>query len=288
MTERSSGQRGKVAPRHIDSAANPFVKDVARLKDRRARQKTGLYLIEGVREAGRALAGGVDAQQLLVAPELVSEPGAARALTLAAESAGAELVMLSAAAFGRLSMRDNPDGVALLARSRKLLPADVGMTPGDLVLIVDGLEKPGNLGALLRTADAVGVDALLLCGSGAEGGGTDLENPNVIRASMGSLFSLPVAAGSREQVAHAVEAAGLTLVASTPHAQLSFWQADLTGGVALLLGAESAGLSAWWFERAALKVKVPMRATAADSLNVSVAGALLLYEAYRQRTAGAG
>lgn len=278
----------KLATRHIDSAANPLIKETAKLKDRRTRIKSGLYLIEGARESQRALASGVATQQLFVCHELAADLETVTALQQQASAAGAEVISVSAAAFGKLSQRDTADGFALVARISNVKPAQLRLTPTDLVVIADGLEKPGNLGALLRTADAVGVHALLVCGIGTEGGGTDLENPNVIRASMGSLFALPVATGSRQEVADAVAAAGLTLVASTPHASDSFWEADLTGGVALLMGAESTGLPYWWLERAALRVRVPMRSTAADSLNVSVAGALLLYEAYRQRTGGQG
>ncbi|MFA5550090.1 MAG: TrmH family RNA methyltransferase [Trueperaceae bacterium] len=271
-------------PRHIDSAANPYVKELARLKERRGRQKSGLCLVEGTREAERALAAGVGTRQLLLAPELVQEPDRVAALRSSALAAGAEVVTFSAAAFGRVSLREHPDGVALVAASRATPVRSLELAPTALVLIVDGLEKPGNLGALMRTADAVGVDALLLCGAGAEGGGTDLENPNVIRASMGSLFALNAATGSRAEVAAAVSAAGLRLVAATPHATDALWDADLTGGVALLVGAESTGLPDWWLERAAQQVRIPMRAAAADSLNVSVAGAVLLYEAFRQRS----
>ena len=271
-------------PRHVDSAANPYVKELARLKERRGRQKSGHYLVEGTREAERALVAGVGVRELLLAPELVQEPARVAALRSSALAAGAEVVTFSAPAFARFSLREHPDGVALVAASAAVRVNSLSLAPTALVLIVDGLEKPGNLGALMRTADAVGVDALLLCGSGTEGGGTDLENPNVIRASMGSLFALNTATGSRAEVAAAVDAAGLRLVAATPHAAASLWDADLTGGVALLVGAESTGLPDWWLARAAQRVRIPMRAAAADSLNVSVAGAVLLYEAFRQRS----
>ncbi|MFA5551652.1 MAG: RNA methyltransferase [Trueperaceae bacterium] len=278
---------GQESVRYLASAANPHLKELARLKERRGRRKAGLYLVEGLREAQRALDGGVIATELLLAPDIVSAPSETLAgLLEAARVAGAEEVHLSPAAFAQLSLRDKPDGVVLVARSRQLSPASAGLHADSLVLVVDGLEKPGNLGALMRTADAVGVDALLLCGSGSEAGGTDLENPNVIRASMGSVFAMTTATGSRAEVAAALAGAGLRLVAATPHASGSMWDADLTGGVALLLGTEGAGLPQWWLGRADLHVRIPMRATAADSLNVSVAGAVLLYEALRQRSAG--
>lgn len=281
-TERLEGRR-------IESTANPYVKDVARLKDRRGRQRSGRFLVEGARETERALAGGVGALELLLAPDLHLDVAQARSIREAALAAGATIVELSAQAFGRISMRDRPDGVALVARSSETTLASLELTPQSLVLVVDGLEKPGNLGALMRTADAVGVDALLLCGSGPDGGGTDLENPNVIRGSMGSLFALKAASGTREEVAAVLEASGLGLVAATPHATASIWSADLAGGVALLVGAEDSGLPDWWLRRSDQLVRIPMRAAAADSLNVSVAGAVLLYEALRQRTiSGAG
>ncbi len=271
--------------RHLESPANAYVKELARLKERRGRLQTGRFLIEGLRESERALAGGVPASQLLLAPELVREPRRVQALRARLEEAGSETVTFSAAAFARLSLREAPDGVALLARSAARTPADVPIAPGSLVVVLDGLEKPGNLGALMRTADAVGVDALFVAGVGGEGGGTDLENPNVIRASMGSVFSVPAASGSREEVLAALERAGLELVATSPHGALPLWDTDLTGGVALLLGAEHDGLPDWWLERASRRVAIPMRAGLADSLNVSVAGAVVLYEAFRQRAA---
>lgn len=272
--------------RHIESASNPFIKETARLKERRGRQRSGLMLVEGLREAERALAAGVAPLQLLVAPELVAQPERVEALRQAASHKGGEVLTLALPAFSHLSLRQQPDGVILVGRSQERRPGDVALSPRALVLILDGLEKPGNLGALLRTADAVGADALFVTGSGAEGGGTDLDNPNVIRASMGSVFSVRSAGGSRDEVADVVKAAGLRLIATSPDGAdaRSMWDTDLTGGVALLLGAEHAGLPAWWSDRADGRVTIPMRAQAADSLNVSVAGAVLLYEAWRQRT----
>lgn len=272
--------------RHIDSATNSFVKETARLKDRRGRLKSGLLLVEGVREAERALAAGVAARQLLLAPELVVEARRVEAMRETAADRGAQVVTLSRAAFARLSVRQQPDGVLLVAQALSRRPQDVGLKEQALVLIIDGLEKPGNLGALLRTADAVGVDALFVTGAGADGGGTDLDNPNVIRASMGSVFAVTCAVGGRDEVAGVVSAAGLRLVATTPGGAdaSSMWSTDLTGGIALLLGAEHAGLPDWWLQRAASRVTIPMRSQAADSLNVSVAGAVLLYEAWRQRS----
>lgn len=276
--------------KEIKSTANPLIKQLARLRERRERRKSGLYLIEGEREARRALAAGVKPRYFLVAPELLSDKSAAGALYLRAAAQGAKGVAVSAAAFKRLSLREGPDGVMMVGTAAPTPPAHLQLRPGSLALILDGLEKPGNLGAILRTADAMGVDALYLTGAtgdvGGEASGTDLENPNVIRASMGSVFTLPTAALSREEALSTVKAAGLRLLAAVPGGSEALWDADLTGGVAVLLGAEHAGLPRWWLEHADATVTIPMRGETADSLNVSVAGALLLYEAARQRRDG--
>lgn len=265
--------------RRIDSARNPLVKEAAALKERRARARAGLTLIEGVREVGRALDAGVRLRTLLLCPELVPSAAAGGRLEQRAEAAGAEVAILSQAAFARLSLRQGPDGVAAVAawQGRSL-----GMlAPGDgpLLLVVDGVEKPGNVGALLRTADAAGVDAVVLTGQG-----TDLANPNVIRASMGSVFAVPAAVAEAEEARGWLRSLGARTVAATPAAPDPHWSADYRGPVAIVVGAEDRGLSEAWLRSADRTVRIPMRGPAADSLNVAVAGAVLLYEAVRQRT----
>ena len=270
------------SPRRIESARNPLVKEVAALKTRRERDRTGRTLVEGLREARRAAEAGLGLVWLLLAQELwpAGQREATEALRRAAVARGAEVVELSPEAFRRLSLREHPDGVALvvLAPARGLerlaLPAD------PLVLVLDGIEKPGNVGALLRTADAAGVDGVLVTGPG-----TDLYNPNAIRASMGSVFALPVAGASRTEALAWLRATGLRVIASSPHGERAHWDADYRGGVAVVLGSEHAGLPAAWLDAAEQQVRIPMRSRAADSLNVGVAGAVLLFEAMRQRRA---
>ena len=264
--------------RRVDSPKNPLVTEVIALKERRRRARSGHFLVEGAREAERALASGVAPRTLLIAPDLaprrVAEP-----LAAAAEAAGAEVVELSAAAFERLSLRQNPDGVALVAVApdRRLAPeADLGGGP---VLVLDGLEKPGNVGALLRTADAAGATAVVVTGEG-----TDVENPHAVRASQGSLFALPVYVAPRDEALAALKGRGFRLVAASPRAGLAHWEADLTGAVALALGTEDRGLDPAVEAAADVLVRVPMLSRAADSLNVAAAGAVVLYEALRQRS----
>ncbi|HKI55737.1 MAG TPA: RNA methyltransferase [Trueperaceae bacterium] len=268
------------SPRRVESARNPLVKQAAALKARRARDATGLTLIEGAREVARALAAGVAVRSLLLCPELGPEPAALDLLVRDAEAAGAEVAFLSEGAFARLTLRQGPDGVAAVAAWQARQPAALAPGPNPLILVLDGLEKPGNVGALLRTADAAGVDAVVLTGRG-----TDLGNPNVIRASMGSVFALPVAVADGDDARAWLRSLPVRVIAATPDAEEPHWTADYRGGTAIVVGAEDRGLAAAWLEAADRRVAIPMRSRSADSLNVAVAGAVLLFEAVRQRTA---
>lgn len=267
------------APRRVDSPRNPLVKEAASLRQRRARERSGRILIEGAREVARAMSAGAGVRTLLLCPTL-HPAGAAEALTHAAGAGGAEVVLLSEAAFQRLSLRQGPDGVAAVATWRPAELTALRPPPDPLILVLDGVEKPGNVGALLRTADAAGVDAVVLTGAG-----TDLGNPNVIRASMGSVFALPVAVAGADAARAWLNALRARTVAAAPGAGELHWNADYRGAVAIVLGAEDRGLPDAWLRGADARVRIPMRGTSADSLNVAVAGAVLLYEALRQRAA---
>jgi RNA methyltransferase, TrmH family len=268
--------------RRIDSARNPLVKAIASLRTRRERDRTGTTLVEGLREAERAVEAGMQVVRLALAEELWPAEGAARAEALRRAPAlrDAEVVLLSREAFERISLRQHPDGVALVVTSPARGLEHLALPPKPLILVLDGIEKPGNVGALLRTADAAGVDGVVVTGAG-----TDLGNPSVVRASMGSVFALPVAAAPSGEARAWLEASGLRLVATTPHAQRAHWEADYRGGVAVALGSEHAGLEPSWLAAAHVRVRIPMRPRAADSLNVGVAGAIVLFEAMRQRQA---
>jgi len=263
--------------RAIDSPGNPLVKRLVRLRGRRARDAEGVALVEGAREVARALDGGWRPRLIATCAALASADALLHAARF--DATGGERVELSAAAFAKVSLRQHPDGVVALFE-----PPDLGLGglawPRDgLYLVADGLEKPGNLGALLRTADAAGVDAVFVTGRG-----TDLHNPNVIRASMGSLFARPVVAVEPEELRAALRRHGVRLVVTSPHAERDLWDADLRGATAIVLGTEHEGLTPAWLDAADERVRVPMRGLA-DSLNVATAGALLLFEARRQRRA---
>ncbi|WP_034384071.1 RNA methyltransferase [Deinococcus sp. YIM 77859] len=256
-------------PGAITSLQNPHVKRLVRLRSRRERDREGVILIEGARELARATQAGLRPATLYTCEALYSP----EARALAPALPGPRLA-LAREAFEKVSGRENPDGLLAVVPAP---PARLPQPQDDAVVVVlHGLEKPGNIGAILRTADAAGAAGVLVLGRGA-----DVYSPNVIRASQGSVFTLPVAALSEEEALAWLAEHGFTRVACTPDASRVYWDAPLTGRVALILGAEHAGLPSAW-RAAELPVRVPMRG-AADSLNVATAAALVLYECLRQR-----
>jgi TrmH family RNA methyltransferase len=267
-------------PGALTSLTNPRVKAAVRLRDRREREVTGLTIVDGPRELLRALEGGVEVAEAFVCDELVRSDEAREAVGRLAATTG--FTSVSEAVIGKLAFGDRSDGVVAIVRSPSTsLEALIAALPGEpLVVVVEGVEKPGNLGAILRTADGAGADAVL-----AADARTDLFNPNAIRASLGTIFALPVAAGPSVAVLESLAGRGVRLVAARVDAVRAYTDADLRGAMGLLLGSEAEGLHAAWDDARVEPVRIPMRG-AADSLNVSVAAAVLLYEAVRQRSAG--
>lgn len=268
-----------VGRERVDSPKNDRVRAAMKLHGRRERERQHVTLIEGVREIERAVAAGVPVDALWHAPGLAGPD--ANALAMRLESAGVEVVDVADAPFARLSRRQAPDGVIAVARPLRLKLADLALPAQPLLLVAVGVEKPGNLGALARSADAAAADALIV----VDAGGTDLANPHAIRASMGSIFVVPTVTADAASVLGWLADRRITLVATSPAAEVDIWDAPLRGPVAIVLGPEHEGLDPAWIDAASVSVRVPM-AGAADSLNVSVTGALLLFEAMRQRRAG--
>lgn len=266
--------------RLITSTQNPLLKDVVRLRDRSAREESGRMIIEGYRELKRALAHGVKPVQLFFAPSWYlgsNEP----ALVEASAAAGAELIECSKEAFAKISYRDRPDGLLAVAPILKRGLADLAIPENPLLIVAESIEKPGNLGSILRSADAAGVHAVIVCDRC-----TDIANPNVVRSSTGTLFTVPVAeAGSDETLAW-LKARGIRIFAATPHTEREYTDADMVRGCAIVVGTEQYGLSDRWMQAADEKVRIPMLGEA-DSLNVANATTILLYEAVRQRRAKA-
>lgn len=259
----------------ITSPANPRIKQLVALRRRRERDLAAVTLVEGQAEIELALAAGARPQALYYCPELAG-PTAVR-LPKDAAAQGAELVRVSRPVFEKISYREGPDGWLAVVPAVGTTLSGLDLAPDPLVLVCAGLEKPGNLGAILRTADAAGVAAVI-----AADPVTDWGNPNVVRASKGTVFSVPVASGTSAQVLDWIAGQGMRIVAATPQARELVTEADLTGPVVIAVGAEQTGLPAEWLERADIRVRIPMFGRA-DSLNVSTSAAIISYEAVRQR-----
>jgi RNA methyltransferase, TrmH family len=258
----------------ITSPQNPRIKHIVKLReDKRQRQKDGLILVEGFDELTLALGCGLVPQTLLTAPELASRD-------LNISSADSEIVTVSRAVFEKMSYRDNPDGWLGIFPTPKTSLDDLTLSPSPLVIVAESIEKPGNLGAILRTADAAHVDALLVCDPRV-----DLWNPNVIRASRGAVFAVPTVEVDSPTALTWLRSRKMRVLAATPSANVNYTDVDLREPVAIAVGTEDKGLSDFWMEQADLKVLIPMQGRV-NSLNVSIATALITYEAVRQRTIG--
>lgn len=258
----------------IESTANPRIKALAELKERKGRQKQGQFLIEGAREIERALQGGIALHQALYTPQLSEEENQ---VLQQLWQRGLDTLEVAPAPLAKLSVRENPAGLIAVASPPQGKLSQLALPSPALVLVCVGVEKPGNLGAILRSADAAGAHAVLAVG------GLELWHPQVIRNSTGVVFTLPTFGITEEHALEWLRQSGLALVASSPGASLSYWQANLRESVALAVGPEHQGLPEKWLKRATQQVRIPMRGHA-DSLNVSVSAALLLYEALRQRS----
>jgi TrmH family RNA methyltransferase len=275
----------------ITSPQNPRLKQLVKLRDRRPRDEADLFLIEGYRELKRALAAGVKPRELYCSPDWFlgeNEP----ALIDGAQRAGAQVFELSKEAFAKVSYRDRPDGLLAVAPQWHHALADLDKKVGEgpaptggskarlaapLLLVVEAIEKPGNLGTLLRGADAAGVVAVIVCDPV-----TDIFNPNVVRSSTGVLFSMPVVAAGNAEVRTWLRTHGIRAVATTPAAPALYTSSDLRGPLAIIMGSEQYGLSEFWLNESDLLVRIPM-AGQADSLNVAMAAIITLFEAVRQR-----
>lgn len=269
----------------IDSPANPQIRSALRLRERRERDETGLTLVDGGRESLRALEAGAIVETAFVCPARIGSQEARRVAEKVSQDFGPfgdsiDVVEVGERAFDRLAYGDRSDGVVLVVRIPATPLEDLVLPESPLIVVTEDVEKPGNVGAILRSADAVGASAVIAVG------GTDLFNPNVIRASVGTIFSVPVASASAADVGAWLREHGVRVLASRVDAAELHVDADLTGPLAIVLGSEADGLSDSWSTPGVEAVRLPMLGKA-DSLNVSAAAAVLLYEAWRQRRATA-
>lgn len=268
----------------ISSLQNPRVKRVIKLNERRARDEARQTVIEGVREVRLALGRGVVPVEAYLCPELIDGEAAetaARHLRDIAAAGMSELFLVTADVFARMAYRGQSGGLLMVIAYRTYRLDALSFRGAPFLVVVEEAEKPGNLGAVLRTADAAGVDAVIVPTPG-DSRGTDLHNPNVIRASLGAYFTVPAIATSNEQAIDWLRGRGIGIVAATPAAEMLYTDSDLTGPVAVVIGSEAWGLSEAWLAAAGRRVRIPMTG-AVDSLNLSASAALLIYEVVRQR-----
>jgi TrmH family RNA methyltransferase len=262
----------------LTSPHNPLIKFVVKLRDRRAREREGLMLVEGYEELSLALNSGARPQTIFVCPAFHhNTEHAARLESLRAS--GVEVVEVTPPVFEKIAYRENPDGWLAVVPIPKHTLSDWKLKENPLLVVAEAVEKPGNLGAILRSADAAGVDGLIVCDPT-----TDPYNPNVVRASKGTLFSVPMVEADGQEALRWLRERGIAIVAATPQAKAIYTEVDLRGPVAIAVGAEKEGLSRAWLEEADLAVRIPMLGRV-NSLNVATATTLLLYEAVRQRIA---
>jgi TrmH family RNA methyltransferase len=264
----------------ITSGQNPKIKQAVKLKERSERDETGLFLIEGFRELTRACEGGVHFETLFISPDFFlgeNEPD----LIARIKQGGCKVFTCAPHVFEKLSYRDRPDGLVAVAHQMKHTLKDLivreASKKNPFLLVAEAIEKPGNLGSMLRSADGVGADGVVVCDRC-----TDIYNPNVVRASVGTLFTLPVVEAQGNETLLWLREKKIKIVAATPHAKQEYTDVDLTGPVAIAVGTEQLGLSDPWLSACDVQVRIPMMGKA-DSLNVTTAATLLLYEVLRQR-----
>jgi RNA methyltransferase, TrmH family len=260
----------------ITSRQNPHVKSAARLRTGRQRRLQQRLLIEGAREIDRAIAAGIQPLEVFICDELSKSADSTRA-KLVVESTKAEIFNVSPDVFAKLAFGDRDEGIVVVAQAPQRGLSQLRLPAHPVLAVLERIEKPGNIGAILRSADAAGIDGVIVAD-----GPTDLYNPNTIRASLGTVFRPNVCEATSTEAIEWLREQGLSIIAARPDAKMLYTEVDLRGGVAIVVGSEAAGLSDAWKLAGAIAVRLPMHGLA-DSLNVSTTAAVLFYEALRQK-----
>jgi TrmH family RNA methyltransferase len=237
----------------------------------KARKQSGTFLIEGKREIEIAIKGGYEIENILFLPELISETEAYKI------SINAELIEISKEIYQKLAYRDTTEGILAVAKSKSLQLKDLKLSKNPLILVAEAPEKPGNIGALLRTADAAHLDAVIIANPKS-----DLYNPNIIRSSVGCLFTNQIAMGSTTEIIAFLKEQKINIYCATLQNSTSYHTQNFTTATALVVGTEATGLTQEWRDAATQNIIIPMQGEI-DSMNVSVAAAILIFEAKRQR-----
>ncbi|MDR3061468.1 MAG: RNA methyltransferase [Dysgonamonadaceae bacterium] len=259
----------------IVSLQNSRIKQISKLQAKaRERKTTGLFVIEGAREISLAIEGGYSIESVFVCYELFSKSDYPELLKQVRSNF---LFEVSEAVFEKIAYREGSDGLLALAKPKSHHLNDLKLPENPFIILLEAVEKPGNLGAILRTADASGADAVVVCDPL-----TDIYNPNIIRSSVGCLFTVPVAVCSNSEALEFMKSGGIKIYAAELSATRRYHETDFTVPSSIVMGTEADGLTGFWLENADARIKIPMRGKI-DSLNVSVSTAVITFEAMRQR-----
>ncbi|MEI7660716.1 MAG: RNA methyltransferase [Bacteroidota bacterium] len=262
-------------PRIISSLSNPLIKNVLLLGEKpRARKEQNRIVIEGVREIKLAISGGFNITDLFFTPEFISE---AEVKSMVPDEKMVEMIEVTKDVFNRMAYRQDRDGLIALAEPKRLGFGDLRLRKNPLLLVLETVEKPGNLGALLRTADAANLDAVIICDPQ-----TDIYNPNAIRSGIGCIFTMAVVTASSEDAMAWMRESGIKMFGTALTATHHYHETDFNQPAAIIMGSEANGLSSTWLEGADDLVKIPMMGKI-DSMNVSASAAIVIFEAMRQR-----
>ena len=261
-----------MAENRIVSLQNAKVKQVVALQQKSAeRRKQGVFVVEGIRELQHCLDAGYEVNGIFFCPELTT------ATALSQFSASLTTYEVSPEVYEKMAYRGSTEGVIAIVQSRQLQLKDLQLKPNPLLMVLESVEKPGNLGAILRSADAAGADAVIVCDPL-----TDLYNPNLIRSSIGAIFSVPCIACSSDDCISFLKKNNIKILTAQLQDSKLYYDTDMTCGTAIIMGTESTGLTDVWRQAADAHIRIPMLGQL-DSLNVSVSAAILLFEAVRQR-----
>lgn len=261
----------------ITSAQNPKIKNLKRLEKASERREQNLILIEGLRETVLAHRAGYEIETLFICEGVLKTDGEYSLQEVGTQKPETRNFEITEAVYQSLAYRETTEGVIALAKPKNHSLENLSLKSNALVLVIEAVEKPGNLGAMLRTADAAGADAVIICD-----GKTDLYNPNVIRSSVGTVFTNQIAVCETAEAISFLKQNNITTYAAELSAEKFHYEQNFKSATAMVVGTEATGLSAEWMGAAAERIKIPMLGKI-DSLNVSVSAAILLFEAVRQR-----
>ncbi|MBE7630190.1 TrmH family RNA methyltransferase [Tenacibaculum piscium] len=260
--------------KQISSIQNPYIKELLKLQDKsRERKKKGLFLVEGQREISLVIKGNYQIETLLFVPEMFCSD-ALKTIKVAT----ATCIEITKEIYQKIAYRDTTEGVIAVVKSKDFSINLIQFkTENPLVLVLESIEKPGNIGAMLRTADAANIDAVLIANPK-----TDLFNPNIVRSSVGCVFTNQIGVGTSEEIIAFLQENNINIYSATLQNSNEYHKNDYTKSTALVVGTEATGLTQIWREKATQNINIPMQGQI-DSMNVSVAAAILTFEAKRQR-----